>query len=325
MDEDECVEKLSSMGESLTDLEIHDASNSLEFYQVITRTVGDHIRKFTLFREHMSEELLQILEPMLKNLDELELHIVEDCNDALELHARCPNLKRLHFQWNTPFTCAGSWPQLEEFTLGDNEFISEEQFREFMQNNPQLKKLKIGCFNCDAQLEDITQHLNNLEELIVFQNYSNLTDDNILELQKLPQLKRLILRNVENGFEDIAQNVTQLDGLIELQMQAESEPCMDAEYFDLTPHRLTDIAQEMQQLQVFGISYCKLATETLLDFLRFAENLKEIHIHSCDFELTPNTINTIIECRNESAKQNGPLVIHADYLTEEILDVSLTS
>lgn len=324
MGEEECVEKLNSIGENLIELEIHDASNSLEFYQVITRFVGEKIRKFSLFREDMSEELLQTLEPVLQHLEEFELHIIEDCNDALELHARCPNLKRLHIQWNTPFTYTGNWTQLEQFTLGDNEFISDEQFREFMQNNPQLKKLKIGCFNCDVQLEEIAQYLINLEELIIFQNYSNLTADNILELQKLPQLKRLTLRNIANDFEDIARIATEFNELIELQLQAESEPCMDAEYFDLTPHRLYDIAQGMQKLQVFGISYCKLETETLLNFLQLAENLQEIHIHSCDFELTTDTINAIIDGRNENAKQNGPLIFHTDYFNDGIFDVSLS-
>lgn len=322
MDEEECVEKLNSMGQSLIELEIHDASNSLKFYQMISSSVGEQIRKFTLFRANLTEDLLQTLEPILQHLDELELHIIDDCKDALELRARCPNLKSLHIQWSTPFTNTENWPQLEEFTLGDNEFIRDEQFREFMQNNPQLKKLKIGCFHCDVQLEDIAQYLPNLEELIIFQNYSNLTSDNILELQKLPHLKRLILRNVANDVEDITDVVTQLKGLTELQLQVEVEPCLDTEYYDYTPHRLTDIAQEMPRLQVFGISYCKLESETLLDFLGIAENLREMHIHACDFTLTADIINAIIENRNEMAKQNGPLILHTEHFSDDILDVS---
>lgn len=323
MDEEECVEKLNSMGPNLIELEIHDASNSLGFYQVISRSVGEQIRKFSLFRENLTEELLQTLEPVLQHLDELELHIINDCNDALELRTRCPNLKRLHIQWSTPFTNTENWPHLEQFTLGDNEFISDEQFREFMQNNPQLKKLKIGCFNCDVQLEDIAQYLVNLEELIIFQNYSNLTADNILELQKLPHLKRLILRNVACDIEDITDVGTQLKGLIELQLQVEVEPYMDTEFFDLTPHRLPDVAREMPLLQVFGISYCALENETLLEFLRCAENLKEMHIHASNFQLTAETINAIIEIRSENTEQNDPLILHTEHLDDDILDVSL--
>lgn len=323
MDEEECVEKLNSMGQNLIELEIHDASNSLGFYQVISGSVGEQIRKFILFRENLTEELLQTLEPLLQHLDELELHIINDCNDALELHSRCPNLKSLHIQWNTPFTNTENWPHLEQFTLGDNEFISDEQFREFMENNPQLKKLKIGCFNCDVQLEDIAQCLINLEELIIFQNYSNLTADNILELQKLPHLKRLILRNVASDIEDIMDVGTQLKGLTELQLQVEVEPCTDAEYFDLTSHRLPDIAREMPRLEVFGISYCKLENRVFLEFLRLAEDLKEMHIHECDFQLTADTINAIIEVRSENSERNDPLIIHTEHLDDDILDVSL--
>lgn len=324
IDEEECVEILNCIGQYLIELEIHDAFNSLEFYQVIGRSVGEQIRKFTLFRENMSEELLQTLEPVLQHLDELELHIIEDCNDAMELRARCPNLRRLHIQWNTPFTLTEHWPQLEQFTLGDNEFIGEEQFREFIQNNAQLKKLKIGCFNCDVQLEDIAQYLINLEELTIFQNYSNLSPDSILELQQLTHLKRLILRSVANDFEEIAKNATKLNGLIEIQLQAEFESCMDVEYFEPNPQFLTDIALEMPQIQVFGISYCKLKNETILEFLQTAENLREIHIHSCDFELEADTINAIIEGRKAITEQNGPLIFYTDcYVNDEIRDVNL--
>lgn len=325
IDEQESIEIFNCIGQNLIELEIHDAFNSLEFYQVIQRTVGESIRKFTLFREQMSEELLQTLEPMLQHIDDLELHIIEDCNDALELHARCPNLKRLHIQWNTPFTSTEYWPQLEEFTLGDNEFIGEEQFREFMQNNPQLKKLKIGCFNCDVQLEEIAQHLINLEELTVFQNYSNLSPDSILELQQLPHLKRLTLRSISSDFEDIAKNTTKLSGLIELQLQAEFESCMDVEYFEPNPQCFINIASEMPQLQVFGVSYCKLKNETILEFLQLAENLRGIHVHSCDFELTEDTINAIVEARKKITEQNGPLIMHTDYLNEGINEVRFRS
>lgn len=324
IDEEECVEILECIGQYLIELEIHDASNSPEFYETICRCVDmNKIRKFTLRKEDMSESILQTLEPMLQCLNELELRIIEDCNDAMDLYARCPNVRRLHIQWNTPFINTQHWPQLEEFTLGDNEFIEEEQFREFMRNNRQLKKLKIGCYNCDVQLSDIAENLVNLEDLIIFQNYSNLSDESIVDLQPLTHLKRLILRSITNDFDGIAMNAATLNGLIELQLQADAELCMDDEYHEPGSGCLIDIAIEIPQLQVFGISNCKLDDETVMEFLRLARNLREIHIHFCDFELSANKINAIIDARPDYSEQNGPLIIYTDDVTDEIVDVSI--
>lgn len=320
LSEEESVEIFKCIGKYLIELEIHDALNSPEFYHTVGYAVGDQIRKFTLIKEDMSESLLQTLDPVLQRLDELKLIIIEDSNETLELRARCPNLRRLHIQWNTPFTNTEHWPRLEEFTLGDNEFISAERFREFMQNNPELRKLKIGCFNCDLQLGDIARYLINLEELIIFQSYSNLSPESITELQRLTHLKKLILRNIANDFEDIARNATNLNGLIELQLEANYESFSDYEYFELNAQCLIDIALRMPQLQVFGISYCKLTNETVIAFLQFTKNLREIHIHAFEFELTPDTINAIINARNENSDRNGPLT---DYISDEIRDVSL--
>lgn len=70
-------------------------------------------------------------------------------------------------------------------------YISDDTFRDFMHNDPQLRKLKIGAFSGDFhnQLEDIVQHLINLNQLVIFQNYSDLSVDSDLELVRLRHLQ----------------------------------------------------------------------------------------------------------------------------------------
>lgn len=326
----ECEEKvreiLESIGKYLETLKICQTSEIFLFYQFLGRIIGDRIRKLSITTPYLSDTSLQAIEPILWRLEELELRIANtDLNDDdLALLTRCPNLQRLHIQWDTSFLQnTGTWHRLEELSLGDNEYIGNDTFSEFMQNNQQLRTLKIGAYNCDVQLKDIATYLTNLKELVLFQNYSDLTADSILELQRLTNLQRLILRNVQaNDFEGIVNNATKLNHVTELQLQAEFNQCSDDEIFEPKHKNIVTIALEMPQLKVFGISFCKLKDETILEFLRFTDNLRKIHIHDCDFFLGPDTINAIIQMRKTIRNRVDPLVIFVDYIDEGVIDVS---
>lgn len=324
--EERVCEILNCIGRYLIELKICQTSEIFLFYRFLGRSIGDRIRKLSIVTPHISEASLQAIEPLLWRLEELEFRIANTdlSDDDLDLLSRCPNLRRLHIQWDTSFTRnAGNWPRLEVLSLGDNEYIVDDTFRDFMQNNPQLRKLKIGAFNCDIQLNDIAQHLINLEQLVIFQNYSDLSADSILELARLSHLKRLILRNVEaTDFEGIVNNATKLNGLTELQIQAQFDQCSDDEVFEPKQRIIINIALQMPQLQAFGISFCKLKDETILEFLRFTEHLREIHIHDCDFMLTPDNIKAIINVRSANRNRIDPLLVYVDFIDDIIHEVS---
>lgn len=328
----ECEEKvreiLDCIGNYLVELSICQTSESFLFYAYLGASIGDRIRKLTIGAPFISETSLQAIEPILGRIEELVLRIsntVPD-DDDLMLQSRCPNLRRLHIQWDTSFARnTANWPRLEELSLGDNDYIDNDTMVEFMQNNPQLRKLKIGAYNCELQLHDIAMHLTNLEQLVLFQNYSDLSAESILDLRPLIRLQRLILRNVvASDFEGIVNHVTKLNGLIDLQLQAQFDQCTDDEYFVPKHQNIVSIALEMPQLQVFGISFSQLGVETIVEFLRFAANLREIHIHDCDFMLTPETIDLIINVRKTNTNRNRaePLVIFVDCIDDGIIKVS---
>lgn len=324
--EENAREILGCIGQYLIELKICQTSEIFLFYDFLGHSIGERIRRLSITTPHISDTSLQAIEPVLWRLEKLELRITNTDmdDDDLDLRSRCPNLRRLHIQCDTSFMRnSGSWQRLEELSLGDNEYIGDDTFCKFMQNNVQLRKLKIGAFNCDVKLNKIAQHLTNLEELILFQNYSDLSADSILELQSLSHLKRLILRNVEaTDFEGIVNNATKLNSLIELRVQANFDQCSDDDIYEPKHQIVLGIALEMSQMQVFGISFCKLKSETVVEFLRFADNLREIHIHDCDFTLTPDVITAIINTRKTIRNRVDPLLIFVDYVDEEIFDVS---
>lgn len=327
--EERVCEILNYIGKYLIELKICQTSEIFLFYRFLGRTIGDRIRKLSIVSPHLSEMSLQAIEPMLRHLEELELRIANTdiADDDLDLRSRCPNLRRLHIQWDTSFIeNSGHWQNLERLSLGDNEYIVDEIFCDFMQNNPQLRQLKIGTFNCNVRLNDIAQYLVNLERLVAFQNYSDLSAESILHLKHMKHLRALILRNVEQtNFEAIVRNTTKLNELIELQIQTEFDQCSDIdEIFEPNQQIIVNIAIEMPQLQVFGISFCKLKDQTVVEFLRIADNLKEIHIHDCDFLLSPDNINAIINVRTKNPHRidGGPLFIYIDYLDDILLEVN---
>lgn len=323
--EEQVCEILNCIGQYLVELKICQTSEIFLFYRFLGRSIGDRIRKLTIETPHISETSLQAIEPMLWHLEELKLHIATTdlSDDDLDLQSRCPNLRRLHIQWDTSFIQnSGNWPRLEELTLGDNEYIVDETFRDFMQNNPQLRKLKIGAFNCDVQLNDIASYLINLEQLILFQNYSDLSADNILELQRLVHLKRLILRNVQdNDFKGIVNNATKLNQITEFQIQAQYDH-FDDELYTPNQQDVIAIALQMPQLQIFGISFCELKDDTILEFLRFGDHLQEIHIHDCNLTLTSNIIDSIMNIRKSNRNPANPLRLYVDSVDDGLLEVS---
>lgn len=325
--EERICEILNCIGKYLIELKICQTSEIFLFYRFLGRIIdAERFRKLSIRTPHLSEASLQAIEPILWRLEELELRIANTDldDDDLDLLSRCPNLRRLHIQWDTSFIQnSGAWPRLQELSLGDNDYISDDTFRDFMQNNPQLRKLKIGAFYCDIQLNDIAQHLINLKQLVIFQNYSDLSVDSVLELAKLRHLQRLVLRNVRTSdFEGIVNSATKLNGLIELQLQAEFDQCSDDEIYEPEQQIIFNIALQMPQLQVFGISFCKLKVETILEFLRFVEHLREIHIHDCDFMLTPDNINAMIKIRSKHRNRIDPLLVYVDFVDSFTHEVS---
>lgn len=318
--EAELTENLKHIGQYLTSLKIKNIYDGDEdAYEKLCRSVGNRLRKLTLHEEIFTEESLDALNPILTNLEELEINMRLPCFEDLDLRLRCPNLRRLHVVCNSPFIeniC--SWPTLEELVLGDNQHIVYPRIKMFMELNPQLRKLKIGCFNCELKLEGIAEYLHQLEYLVVFQDLSNLSPTSILKLRTLDNLKSLLLRRVKTNFDGIVNNVTRIKTLTEFQIQAREQD----NYHQPDPSCIKNLAIYMPKLQVFGISFCNLKDGLVLEFLKLAENLREFHIHDCNFEITPKTIDAIVDIRKNHRNTAGKLIIYVNRIAGDVKQVS---
>lgn len=320
-DQHKLEEILHCIGKYLVKLKIRHP-DSIEIYRLIGNLVGDRIRELTIDTEHLSEDKVQSLEPILRRVEKLDIFVGEDQNDTVQLHARCPNVRSLHFQWNTPFAQnIRHWPNLEKLVIGDNEYFARREFVEFLKNNPQLRILKIGCFNCETYLHDISYHARNLVDLTIFQNYSDLAPNKIHHLRDMKHLKSLTLRCVENDLDDIFHQLTKLETLTTLHIQAKFDGREDEDYLEPNPQNFTAIALHMPQLEEFGIANCRLKNETVLEFLRFGGHLRRVHFHDCDFVFTREDIEQIVKIRSKRRNHINPLLLYISCWDENLQNV----
>lgn len=269
---------------------------------------------------------IEALAPILPRLEELELRIANTdmMDDDINLRARCQNLRRLHILWDTSFEQNSlTWARLEDLSIGDNVYISHDTFIDFMQNNPQLKRLKFGA-ECEVKLHNIGAHLPNLEQLTIFQNYSNLSPETLHELKHLERLKRIALRNVAHShFDEVLNSLTKLKNLIDVRIQAEFDQFSDDDIFQAKSDSILSLATKMPQLEVFGISFATIKVQTFIDFIQFAEHLQEIHVHDCGIDLRPQLIKQVVDTRKTIKGRVDPLKLFVDYVDED--DVGLTT
>lgn len=326
----ECEEHASkiirSIGIHLMELSIIQTSEIFLFYRCITSFVGANIRKLSITSPHLSEMSFEALAPILSRIEELELRIANTDmdDDDINVRSRCPNLRRLHILWDTSFEQnARSWPRLENLSLGDNAYITEETFIEFMQNNRQLTRLKFGALECEIKLRNIAENLLNLGELIVFQNYSDLSPESLIELRQLTNLQRIALRNVSHRhFNQILQSLPKLNALIDVRIQAEFDQFSDDDLFKPSADSIISLATLMPRLQVFGISFSAIQSQTLIDFLQLAQNLREIHVHDSDIDFTPVLFQRIVDTRKSIRNRSDPLKIFVDYIDEDDIELN---
>lgn len=230
---DECEENASKIikciGMHLVDLSIiyHQTSNPFPFYRCVSSFVGPRIRKLSIHSLKLSETSIGELGPVLPHIEELEVRTtgLQDCDDIdLTLRSRCPNLRKLLYLCNTPFIQnALAWPRLENLSLGYNITMNQNTFVEFMQNNRQLRTLKIRA-NRGTNLKDIADNLLNLRELTIFSYWTSLCPEKLIELRKLTDLQRIALRFVKHSnFNQILETLPELNTLIDIRIQAEDD------------------------------------------------------------------------------------------------------
>lgn len=278
----------------------------IEFLTELNSFIGEHISHLTIISPSLPQYILDKLQTVLKRITSLKIRAENtDMSYDMNLRSICTNLRDLHIQQDTQFVLnSGPWSKLESLSLGDNEFLWEGTFKNFMDNNPQLKQLKIAAYNCDLHLADIADRLHNLTKLTLFQSDSDLSAETVLHLQRLSHLDCLTLLRVNpDEFDSILTSLGKLTTIKTLKIQADSD-CNA--FASPTTEVFINLAKSLSQLQFFHVGNVCLEQKALIDFVRYAPELLEFHLHLEQNPITDGVLQEIGIIR-QNAKEAKPL------------------
>lgn len=318
------MKQLRNIGQHLQSLEISircslESIDCVPLFTCLKSCIGEQIRELIISSPTLPENLVRIIEPLLRHIESLKIFSGENALDFdhnIDYRSMCPNLLHLHMRGDATFIPnAKPWRRLESFTYGDNEYVANETLTTFYKNNPQLKNLRVSTFNADVQINEIVELLPNLERWVIYQNNSDLNVANVERLGKLTKLHDLKILCIDHDiFNGIVRGLGRCTQLKHLKIQAYYEG-YEEELLEPNHHDIMTLVAELKQLETFDISSCQLNETFVMDFLKFAPiGFKELHLHS-ELKITDALIIDVAQyLQNErQGKDLEPLKICASH------------
>lgn len=293
------------------------------YIKLLGQHVGENIRSAKFEDVYFAErESILTIAPLLKRLTSLEVvakfhklmtFALKDDWANMDYQAICPNLTKLKLktQWKFFRSCK-TLPKLEYLSV-DKISFPRNTFQPFCQRNPQITTLKLSISRDDGEIEAIAQYLSNIIKLsIEFKDdyYRNIINGSALgHLITLRNLKKLNFYNVQNNdFDGITSHIIPLRTLRELKLIMYP---IDNE--NLNQQSVITIARNLPNLEKFYARGMQLKESTVLEFINLANNVKEIHIHSCDLEITQAFVLNIVKVLKSSQSNiTAPLKLFID-------------
>lgn len=154
-------------------------------------------------KDHISMEMLQWLEPLLKRLQVLHIETYSNSQILYALRDFCPNLGKLYFcgfKWRgDTWTDIKAWPKLTHLALKyvelniGSETDTGERFQRFIELNPQLEVLELEPTVDAVLMKNIAKHLTNLRSLTFTRCDCTDSADMLDSLGELKQLSTITL------------------------------------------------------------------------------------------------------------------------------------
>lgn len=238
---------------------LHDEHLERTTYKIL-QYITSNLAKLTIrktFGQKPSNRLMELFIPAFRQITFLEWDAEFDCDTIERLRNSCPHLEIIVLKKRN-FSCQNShdatalhWPSLKSFEIFQYmaELTSSCQrfFERFIQDNPQLKRLKLNNVNYNL-FEIVTQSSQNLEHLEMLQDFDlcNIhSKKTLILLNNLINLKILIIRVKSIEFlPDVVNQIRTLSQINRLELivlvHNYFPPIRPQEYFPLA-HRWSEI------------------------------------------------------------------------------------
>lgn len=281
------------------------------FFEILGRHVGENIRCAYFKVERLHGRDVTAIEAILLNLTSLTIFTCPNEFDLELFQTLCPNLRNLVLNFNAKLIgCNKPWPKLEYFKIHNSD-LSSNAICTFLEKNPQLTTLKLFSGREDNILQTAGTHLLNVKKLTIYQrntSNSDISAEILRHLLTLQNLKKLSLFNVKNAeINGILNCLRQFSTLhrIKFVMHDSKDPAISAQI----QQPIINLAQKLSHLEEICFYGVTLMESTILEFIRFAKKLKEIHIHECRFKITQKFVLDIVEVLKSSRTQNAIVTI----------------
>lgn len=266
------------------------AEQNHRFYDILGKYVGKNIRHAVFRIEYLNDRFITAFKPIFRNLLSLEFNFLHSrsgiyCNYDFDMdlfQRLCPNLIKL--KWNCEkLNCKRknmvicnnkSWPKLQSLAIGFGTYPSALQV--LLQQNPQITTLRLSAGR--EEIQYIAAHLPNIQQLII-RLQSHWNADNIRPLAALSNLTTLKLISMKNnqvvGTLNCLKQFRTLRELVLLSVYDEEYDLRDDAQLE---ESLITLARKLSHLESINLIDINLRKSTVLKFIHFAKNLKEIHI-----------------------------------------------
>lgn len=260
------------------------------------------IHRLELYIDKWHNEYNALIEPIVKNLQTLDVHISNWKQHVVTLPdfpALCPHLRKIVTDILLENCSTATRPNLQSYSFDSysDDLINTPNMLEFFANNPQITTFKCGYLR-SHDLPSIAVHLPNIQKLSLVVNEISSSND-FVSLKSFKHLTKLKLSFVRPGFRempeiDLRQTIQcfrAFSGLLELKLYFTEKNNQPAHIIQRSIIALSKMLPNLERFDLVGL---KLVQSTVVDFVRFAAKLKSLHLHVCDVYATESLITKLV-------------------------------
>lgn len=250
------------------------------------------------------------IKPLFTSLHVLKVKLLHcaQAEEEVELPSLCTNLVNLKFVGTILLDKSSilNWPTLKTLTIIDNYNLRASTMVNFLTNNPQLSKLRISCglydnINFNNLVEDILkyQSAQGMERL-TYEDVWNGRHSTVFYLsEQLGQLKSLRKLNLCFRFnyvnDENIHTLTQLHDLTHLTLRYKFRLHSKTLVRTIRSHHLVALAIGLPNLEFFQLSGFQPSENAIVEFVRYAKNLRVLNIRGCmrplNYDFHQNIVN----------------------------------
>lgn len=310
---------LRCIGSYITDLKYtcniyNDLNRTSRFLDALAEYIGPNIRRAQFLSSLICEDnQILTVAPILRHLESLEIHDINyDFDNDVDFEELCPNLIELKLKLNMRLIkCCKPWARLQHLSVMNNEYLNTMTFLSFIEQNPRITTLEFDVFDAEIRLRSIADHLTMLQKLTMDSVDFTLGGWNFIHISRLQHLTEINLLTLDyQHLRAICDCLATFNGLRKISLHA-FRPEDEMEDGEMDYERsLVDLAKNLTHLKEFALRSVAIVENTLIDFIRFAGQLKILHIHWCHLGISDAMILKIInilKCNWD--EQNKPVAM----------------